>query len=133
MWKLRKITLGFGLIAILVLVFIAGAHFGYVRGAKQLNLLFGDSVVGNLKNEIINLKYLRTGEVNASIDRLEGLADMDISYLGTRLKDANYTPQQKKHIVEILKEAKKYREQYPQHKPKFKAAVENVFKEISGQ
>ncbi|MGA2192930.1 MAG: hypothetical protein ABSG42_06070 [Nitrospirota bacterium] len=89
------------------IAFLSGAYLGHKNGIKQANYFLttvptiGELDAIDLKNEITNLKYLRAGQINSSINMLEFLADNDISYLGIRLKDAVYTPQQKKQIKDI--------------------------------
>ena len=126
----------FILLIIAIIVFASGLYFGYNKGARQganaITSTYDESISIKLKNEIKLLKQLREGDIDTVTSTLETLVDTDISYLGVKILKANTT---EKDILEALRDAKEYRQKYPDHKPNkvLSKTIEETFQRISKQ
>ncbi len=119
-----------------IVFLIIGIYLGYDNGlskaSNSLTSLNDESVAIRLTNDIKLLKYIRNGGTDSAKEMLESLVDVELNSLSVNVlnkstKDIN--------IIGAIKEAKEYREKYPDHKPNkvLSKTIEEAFQKISKQ
>ncbi|SRR6266702_570165 len=117
-----------------IVLFLSGIYFGHDKGlskaSNSLTPIHDESVTIRLKNEIKLLKYIRSGEADSAKEMLESLVDVDVNSLGVNVLKKDTTD---KNIIGAIKEAKEYRDKYPDHKPNkvLSKTIEETFQKIS--
>jgi hypothetical protein len=119
-----------------LVIFISGLYLGYKHGLNKdvsaYQSTFDESVVITLNNEIKLLKYIRSGDIDSAKEMLESLVDVGVSYLGVNILKKNSTDNK---IIGAIKEAKEYRDKFPDHKPNkvLSKTIEETFQKVSKQ
>lgn len=99
-----------------IVIFLSGIYLGHEKGMKMHSTQYDCSTITDLKIKLKLLTSLRNGDISKCEEMLEYLADNDIQYLHGKLEMKVHNQQADKEIIETLREAKKYRTKYPEHK-----------------
>jgi len=125
----------------IIVFFILGIYLGYEKGTAELTYDLESSFDSGLASELgvhtKLLNHLQNGEIEKSKEILEYLVDNDIVFLDFDLRKqrVKYPAPMEKRMRDAIRAAKKYRELYPNHKPKLatvKKEVDAAFRRISG-
>lgn len=116
-------------------IFFCGVYVGHLNVEKpqpDMYSLHDQGVVVELKGELKLLRLLRNGEIARSEEMLENFVDNNVVYFDGKIRRNEVNKLVKKEIIEVIKQAKKYREEFPEHQPveAFSKSVEDAFRNV---